>query len=230
MLEPLRGLLLAVGVVVFIAPHHEPRLPHRGKSHLWGSLGGILLPHKQPRGPGRRGDTGLIQRNLANLDLDQKNQLGRRNLDPKAASILRGKLYNGKKKEVRNPEGAGGKSGKIVKGKNCPKQSTAEVVAKETGVSARTVKNDAQFAEAVEELGIDYVRHSIKRKPPEFPRAVPEMKIPNPALTGEELTSLINSTTNFLQLRERRAALLAGHFLGLLGESARGGAEPKDSL
>lgn len=82
------------------------------------------------------------------------HQLGRRNLSPDAARLLRGKLYNSRKKEVPNPDGLGGKSGKIVKAQNDPQQSTAEIVAKETGVSASTVKRDAKYAEDVEARGL----------------------------------------------------------------------------
>ena len=50
-------------------------------------------------------------------------------------SVLRGRIYNRRKKAVPNPEGAGGKSGKIVKGQNDLHQSTAEQVAKAVGIS-----------------------------------------------------------------------------------------------
>jgi hypothetical protein len=49
--------------------------------------------------------------------------------------------------DVTNPEGIGGKSNKIVGGKSCHQQ-TREEVAKETGVSPRTIANDAAYAEA----------------------------------------------------------------------------------
>jgi predicted DNA-binding transcriptional regulator YafY len=62
---------------------------------------------------------------------------------------------------VPNPEGIGGKSGKIVEGKNCPQQTTAESVAKETGVSPRTIKNDAKLVEIFEK---------IQAEQPELPR------------------------------------------------------------
>lgn len=75
------------------------------------------------------------------------NQLGRRNLDPTQASILRGKQYNRLKRGngVRGP-------GKLDQ--NDP-ASTAEVLAVRHGVSSPTIKRDGQFAEAVEALEIE---------------------------------------------------------------------------
>ncbi len=81
------------------------------------------------------------------------NQLGRRNLAPKAASHLRGKLYNGAKKEVPNQQGVNQHS--EVRGQNDPQPKTAAAVAAQTGVSEKTVKRDGKFAESVEELGIE---------------------------------------------------------------------------
>jgi ParB family chromosome partitioning protein len=80
-----------------------------------------------------------------------RNQLGRRNLKPDDASLLRARLYESLKKPH------GGQVPGTSMGKNCP-SSTAEVVAQQTGVSERTVKNDVQFAKAVDTLkdaGID---------------------------------------------------------------------------
>jgi hypothetical protein len=90
-----------------------------------------------------------------------KNQLGRRNLSPDDYKLLVGMLYNQRKKAVPNPDGIGGKSGKIVKGKICTQQSTAEQVAAETGVSPRTVKSAGKLAAAVE---------AIQAAEPELPR------------------------------------------------------------
>lgn len=81
-----------------------------------------------------------------------KNQLGRRNLSPDDFKLLVGQLYNQRKKAVPNPDGIGGKSGKIVEGKNCTQQTTAEQIAEETGVSPRTVKNAGKLAAKVEEI------------------------------------------------------------------------------
>jgi len=74
------------------------------------------------------------------------NQFGRRNLTPEAARLLRGKLYNSRRKAHRGPE----------KGcQNDTSKKTAEIVAKETGVSRSTILRDAKFALAVEEQGIE---------------------------------------------------------------------------
>lgn len=104
------------------------------------------------------------------------NQLGRRNLSPDAASLLRGKIYLGQKKEHGAPVGNTNNNVKSQSGKNCHQPKTEEIVAKQTGVSPRTVRNDAKFAEAVEEKGLtgDVLAGKVKRrdvmKPPEVPR------------------------------------------------------------
>jgi len=79
-----------------------------------------------------------------------RHQLGRRNLSPGAARILRGKLYNSRKKGAH--DGGAGKargSGDQID----PQLSAAEIVAKETGVSPATIKRDATFADDVEAAG-----------------------------------------------------------------------------
>ena len=74
-----------------------------------------------------------------------RNQLGRRNLSPVDASELRGLMYNARKKTK-----GGDRKSKV---QNDPLiESTAEVVAKETGVSAATIKRDGEYAEAVDEV------------------------------------------------------------------------------
>ena len=64
-----------------------------------------------------------------------------------AANIL-GMLYISRKRSVTNPEGIGGKSNKIDECQSGTQQTTAEAVAKDTGVSPRTIKRDAAYAEA----------------------------------------------------------------------------------
>ena len=78
-----------------------------------------------------------------------RNQLGRRNLSPSAAADLRGRLY----RERKNAHGANQHTVERT-GKTCP-SSTAEAVADETGVSPRTVKNDAAYSEALDVLEQD---------------------------------------------------------------------------
>lgn len=78
------------------------------------------------------------------------NQLSRRNLHPDAASILRGRLYNMRKKAQGAPIGNDNRA--IQSGKSCHFDKTSEQLAKELGVSERTVRNDGAFAQAVETL------------------------------------------------------------------------------
>ena len=90
------------------------------------------------------------------------NQLGRRNLSPDAAALLRGKLYTAQRIPVKerlaalktlNPSGrATDPSGHSVHMASDPE--IAKGIAEQSGVSSRTVRRDAKFAEAVEKLGI----------------------------------------------------------------------------
>lgn len=80
------------------------------------------------------------------------NQLSRRNLKPDQISLLIGQRYNLEKKTITNPNGLGGKAGKIDGDQNDPQQSTAEKIASQHGVSAPTVKRSAKFADAVKVL------------------------------------------------------------------------------
>jgi hypothetical protein len=77
------------------------------------------------------------------------NQLGRRNLHPDAASLLRGRLYN-MRKLTKAEAGAIGGSSKY-QSDTCSKD-TADALATEFGVSAPTIKRDGAFAEAVDIL------------------------------------------------------------------------------
>lgn len=83
------------------------------------------------------------------------NQLGRRNVSPDTAAKLRGMLYISRKKSVggdgsnQHTKEQCGQSGHIA-----DEQKTREVVAKETGVSPRTIARDAEYAEACDKLGI----------------------------------------------------------------------------
>jgi hypothetical protein len=77
------------------------------------------------------------------------NQLGRRNVSPDVAARLRGKLYISRKKEhgVRGAEKSGNSCHSL-------ESKTREAVAKETGVSPRTIANDAAYSEACDKLGV----------------------------------------------------------------------------
>jgi phage N-6-adenine-methyltransferase len=78
------------------------------------------------------------------------NQLGRRNLTPQQMAYIRGKLYQEEKKAVTNPGGANQYT--AVGDQNDHQPKTSERIAEQTGVSAPTVRRDADFAEAVDRL------------------------------------------------------------------------------
>jgi hypothetical protein len=73
------------------------------------------------------------------------NQLSRRNLTPEQSSNLRGMRYELEKKQ-------NGERGPEKPGQNDQAFGTAEKIAKETGVSARTIRRDAQFSQAVDKM------------------------------------------------------------------------------
>ena len=73
------------------------------------------------------------------------NQLGRRNLSPTQASVLRGKRYNAEKCQ--------GKRTDLTSGQNDQKLPTTDRLATEWGVSPTTVKRDGKLAE-------NYDKHS----------------------------------------------------------------------
>ena len=77
-------------------------------------------------------------------DWIDKNQLGRRNLDARQMSLLRGRRYNRTKKPGRPSE----QPGQNVR-------VSAELLAAEHGVNEKTIRRDGEFAEAVEALGIE---------------------------------------------------------------------------
>jgi uncharacterized protein (DUF342 family) len=82
------------------------------------------------------------------MDWMDANQLGRRNLQPQQASVLRGRIYNRRKKAKES-----NLKQNAPKDQNDPSvktDSTAEAVAKKTGVSPATIKRDGKLAEEVE--------------------------------------------------------------------------------
>ena len=85
----------------------------------------------------------------AAMDWIDANQLSRRNLTSEQESLIRGRRHN-RLKKTRAEAGAMGGSSKDQNDTCSP--STAESLAKEHGVSAPTIKRDAQFASAVEKL------------------------------------------------------------------------------
>ena len=80
-------------------------------------------------------------------DWIDKNQLGRRNLDARQMSLLRGRRYNRTKKQGERTD--------ITCGQNVQKLTTAESLAAEHNVNEKTIRRDGEFAEAVETLGIE---------------------------------------------------------------------------
>ncbi len=136
-----------------------------------------------------------------------QNQLARRNLDAEQVSLYRGMLYREARKATPNPEGAGGKSRKIVKGHSDPKQSTAEKIAAQSGVSPATVKRDAKFADAVDTLGVqsDVMAGKMKGKRKEIiakaaakkGKPAPKKSAPPRMRPRERAASAFNSLTDF---------------------------------
>ena len=88
-------------------------------------------------------------------DWIDKNQVSRRNLSPDQLSILRGRIYNRKKKSVGGDRG--NQHTKVAGDQNDPlalPKKTAEKIAKQLGVGEATIKRDGAFAAAVEKLKI----------------------------------------------------------------------------
>ena len=81
-----------------------------------------------------------------------QNQLGRRNLAPEAAALLRGKLQLGKRGTAQDNLKRGAESPKCQSGTSG--RDTAQEIADQAGVSRRTVLRDAKFAAACDELGV----------------------------------------------------------------------------
>lgn len=82
----------------------------------------------------------------AAMDWIDANQLGRRNLPPDAASVLRGRRYN------RTKKAHGGQLPRKGMAQSEPSLSTADVLAKTHGVSSATIKRDGKRAEFVATL------------------------------------------------------------------------------
>jgi Fic family protein len=103
-------------------------------------------------------------------------------VDSKTAAILRGQLYNSEKKE---PTATLKKGADSPLGHSEQAGTTADKVAEQTGVSAATVKRDAKFAQAAEELGVtaDIVAGKDKRTRMEIVAAAQNLaKFPHQAL------------------------------------------------
>lgn len=81
----------------------------------------------------------------AAADWIDNNQLGRRNLTPDQASLLRGRRYNRAKRAHGGDRKSSGQTDHL-------KQKTAESLAKQHGVSAKTIRRDAKKADFVQRL------------------------------------------------------------------------------
>jgi len=83
-------------------------------------------------------------------DWIDRNQLGRRNLDSRQMSLLRGRRYNRTK---LTPEQSGALQGEGSDKMSDPRSAAS--LAAEHGVNEKTIRRDGEFAEAVETLGIE---------------------------------------------------------------------------
>ena len=81
-----------------------------------------------------------------------RNQLGRRNLSPDKASYYRGMLYNSLKARTSNSQGKNQHSDIEVSGKIYHQPKTAEIISEQFGVSEKTVRNDAKYADSLEAI------------------------------------------------------------------------------
>jgi len=84
----------------------------------------------------------------AAADWIDANQLARRNLNPDQASIIRGRRYN-RFKKAQNDGGKGTRKTTVPQNAG---RFTADVLAKQHGVSRATIERDGQFAAAVEKV------------------------------------------------------------------------------
>ncbi|MCL2426956.1 MAG: hypothetical protein FWD05_11545 [Oscillospiraceae bacterium] len=107
--------------------------------------------------------------NTVNMEFDSRDdvliwiistQVSRRNLNPLQLSFYRGMHYNADKRIVTNATGKNQyvekESENEVEGQNDPqpkKQSTADNLAKQYKVSPKTIKRDAQLANAISAIG-----------------------------------------------------------------------------
>ncbi len=112
----------------------------------------------------------------AAADWIDANQLGRRNLTPDQMSLLRGRRYNrlkGKREDNLKQN--------IPKGHFVPSGRTADKLAGEHGVDARTIRRDGQYAEAVGR------RYNRLKKAAHRPQKRPQNEDVKPERTAERL-------------------------------------------
>lgn len=80
-------------------------------------------------------------------DWIDRNQLGRRNLSKQDYKLLLGRRYNRAKKQGERTD--------LTSGKSCQKSTTAGRIAKEHGISEKTVRDAGKFQQAAAKLGIE---------------------------------------------------------------------------
>jgi DNA repair photolyase len=82
-----------------------------------------------------------------------EHQLGRRNLTPEAYAFLRGRLYNGMKRQ--------GSRSDLTSGHSAQKSTTAQQIAAKYKVDEKTIRRDGRFAEQLDALA-DAVGANVK--------------------------------------------------------------------
>lgn len=97
----------------------------------------------------------VVEREFADSDAVcdwiEQNQLSRRNLTPSQISFIIGRRYERTKKAITNPDGLGGKTGKIDDGQNVHQQSTSQTIAAEYGLNEKTVRRYGQEAALIDQ-------------------------------------------------------------------------------
>ncbi len=88
-----------------------------------------------------------LQDREAALQWILEHQLGRRNLTPEACAYLRGKLYNSTKSQGARRD--------LTSGHNVQKSTTAQNIAAQYKVDAKTIRRDGDFAEHLDQLAAE---------------------------------------------------------------------------
>jgi len=117
-------------------------------------LAGILKAQAPGEG---QGDRAARREGAVEFILELQRQ--RRNLTREAMSYFRGSDYN----SIKQQRG-GKRSDRKSKGQSDPLPSTAQQLAEKYGVSEKTIKRDAIFAQVVDKIVEDYGEPEIKRK------------------------------------------------------------------
>jgi ParB-like chromosome segregation protein Spo0J len=163
---------------------------------VWRKKGIILDGHNRYEICHRRDiEFQVFEEQCASEDLARnfiiRNQLGRRNLAPDIAAILRGKLYIAKKKDRGRPK-------KTEDAQLIPQSeglNTSDEIAALTGVSRSTIERDAKFAESCDTLGItqDVMAGKEKRSRKEIVEAAKKQKKTQPRQTKTPLVVITNA-------------------------------------